>query len=227
MNGFGAIAEFYDGLFSKDGKAWAAELVKTLKKHSPATVGIDVGSGTGYFTRALKSAGFSVVGVEPSPEMLNAAISIGGAEYVRGDMRRLKGFENLGFVTAVNDVINYIKPEDLNKAFTSVAACLQSGGVFVFDFSSEKRLKDIGGEMFGYDGEDMSYMWFNTVKNKGVLMELVFFVKNGSGLYERREDDFFEYFHDIKNVGKELEAAGFKYSVAGDGYRIKVVAEKI
>lgn len=97
----------------------------------------------------------------------------------------------------------------------------------MFDFSSEKRLREIGGEMFGEDGEDMSYMWFNTVKKKGVFMELVFFVKNESGLYERREDDFFEYFHDIKTVGAELEAAGFKYSVAGDGYRIKVVAEKI
>lgn len=225
MNGFGAIALFYDGLFSADGGKWAEEVVKTVKKYAANSVGADVGSGTGYFTRALSAAGFSVTGVEISPQMLNAAVSIGGAEYVEGDIRNLKGFKNLGFVTAINDVINYIKPKELLKAFRSVYNCLASGGAFIFDYSSEQRLKEvIGNNMFGEDTDGLSYMWFNTPQKNGVRMDLTFFVKTESGLYEREEDCFFEYYHTDASVAAALSDAGFKTVKTRLGERVRIVA---
>lgn len=227
MNDFDVIAEFYGELFARDGKTWAKEVIKTLKKYCKNKVGIDVGSGTGYFTRVIAKAGFTVTGVEQSTSMLNVALNEGG-NYVKGDIRNIKGFSSLGFVTAINDVINYLKPEDLPKAFSSVNACLEKGGVFVFDYSSKERLKNVIGEnLFGEDYEDFSYMWFNTKKKDGVKMDLTFFLKKQNGLYERADESFFEYFHELSTVENLLCESGFKIIELTDGDRIKIVAEKI
>lgn len=227
MNDFDRIAEFYGELFASDGKVWAKELVKTLKKYCNKPFGIDVGSGTGYFTRAILNAGYNVIGVEPSLAMLNVAMQEGGT-YVKGDIRKLNGFSSLGFVTAVNDVINYLKPSDLEKAFLSVNACLENGGVFIFDYSSKSRLKNVIGEnLFGEDTEDFTYMWFNTQKPNGVKMDLVFFIKNQDGTYDREEESFFEYFHELETVKELLIKTGFKLLEVIDGDRIQIVAQKI
>ncbi len=227
MNDFDVIADFYGELFAPDGKSWAKEVTKTLKKYCKNKNGIDVGSGTGYFTREIANAGFFVVGVEPSVSMLNVAIENGG-NYVKGDIRKIKGFSSLGFVTAINDVINYVKPCDLKKAFVSVNNCLEKGGVFVFDYSSKNRLQNIIGEnLFGEDCDDFTYMWFNTQKENGVRMDLTFFLKKTNGLYERFDESFFEYFHDLAEVKTLLTETGFEIKECSDGERIKIVAEKI
>lgn len=208
-NGFSFAAEFYEELMGKEGDAWAKKTVSAVRRAAVNPRGADVGCGTGKVTRALCAAGFDAVGMDPSPEMLSEAMRLGGAQYVFGSMKDAAKLRGLGFVTAVNDVVNYIRPKDLDKNFAAVFSALAPGGAFLFDLSTEYRLRQVIGEnLFGEDGEEMSYLWFNRQKKDGVLMELVYFVKRG-GTYEREEESFFEYIHTEEEVISALSRAGF------------------
>src|SRR5688572_1375909 len=50
----------------------------------PGRRAVDLGAGTGIFTRMLAQRGWEAVGVEPNAAMRDAAISAGGARYVDG-----------------------------------------------------------------------------------------------------------------------------------------------
>ncbi len=216
LNDFSVMAPYYERLMSGVSAEWAAKVVREVGRFAPNPRGADAGCGTGSVTRALASAGFSVVGFDPSAGMLNEAAALGGAEYVLGGLKEVGRLRNLGFVTAVNDVINYIRPQNLVKNFAAVYAALDKKGVFLFDVSSEYKLRSVLGEnLFGEDGEDFSYMWFNTQKKDGVLMELVYFLKEGDK-YRREEESFFEYAHKAEDVAAALKTAGFsRVSVSG------------
>ncbi len=226
INDFSVVSSFYEKLMAGVSGKWAAKVVRRVKKLAPNPRGADVGCGTGTVTRALAAAGFSVTGFDPSPEMLGEAFARGG-EYVLGKMTDVKKLSGLGFVTAVNDVVNYLPPAQLVKNFAAVYAALDKGGVFLFDVSSIYRLRQvIGTNMFGEDREDLTYIWFNTQRKNGVLMELVYFYKEGNA-YRREEESFFEYAHGADEIVSSLKAAGFgKVAVVGENGEIKAEDER-
>ena len=59
-------------------------------------------------------------------------------EYQKQDMKNLKTFEKVGFISVVNDGLNYISGNDLLKTFKSFNKCLVKGGFLIFDISSAK-----------------------------------------------------------------------------------------
>lgn len=64
---------------------YPAALVDWIRDRCPRGRVVDVGSGTGIFSRQLAAAGLDVVGVEPNAGMRAAAEARGGARYVAGD----------------------------------------------------------------------------------------------------------------------------------------------
>jgi SAM-dependent methyltransferase len=178
-------------------------------------VGLDIGCGNGAFTRALCKAGYAVSGMDISPEMLTKAEELAAAEGIRtefllGDITKLKVNGKLDFAVAVNDCLNYVPPQKLGAAFSHVASCLKKGGLFHFDVSSENKLKNIlGNNLFGDDGDDITYLWFNRLEEGRVEMDLTFFIRNRQGLYERREEHQTQYIHTEEALLSELERAGF------------------
>ena len=52
---------------------WSQYLINKLKPFGAGSRGIDIGCGNGYFTRALTKAGYSMLGIDVSPEMLTRA----------------------------------------------------------------------------------------------------------------------------------------------------------
>ena len=70
---------------------------------------LDVGCGTGYFTRSFAGRGLSVVGLDPSPAMLAVATDRGGGPiYTRGWAESLpftdNSFDLVAFVTSLEFV---------------------------------------------------------------------------------------------------------------------------
>ena len=95
------------------------------------------------------------------------------------------------------------------NCFKSIAKSLKTGGVFLFDVSSEYKLKTvIGNNMFGEDREDVAYLWFNTLKENSVEMDLSFFIKNGE-TYIKREESHVQYIHCESEIENALLKAGF------------------
>ena len=199
---------------------WSQYLIARLKSLGAGLKGVDIGCGNGYFTRALYKSGYDVSGVDISPQMLSVAKQKAAKEGVRsefllGDITKLKLNGKVDFAVAVNDCINYVPPEKLKTAFAKVYSALNRGGVFLFDVSSEYKLRNIIGEnVFCEDGEDI---WFNTQTEKGVIMELTFFIKGADGRYSREEERHEQFAHSEENIVSALEEAGFS-NISSEGH---------
>ena len=201
---------------------WSRYLLEKLASLGVGPVGADIGCGNGTFTRALARAGYVMTGVDISPSMLTAARRLADDEGVRcefllGDITKLKLKDRADFAVAINDCVNYVPPQKLKSTFAKVYSCLNAGGVFHFDISSEHKIRNvIADNMFGEDGDEVSYMWFNTPEEDGVTMELTFFVRAADGRYDRFEETHRQYAHREEDVLSALRAAGFS-TVGSEG----------
>ena len=239
---FASIAEFYDYSMQNncDYSGWAEYLVNLISKQIPnGAEGLDLACGSGYFTRALKKAGYILTGVDISPEMLTSAQAITSKEklfipYMVGDMTSFKFSKKVDFITAINDGFNYIPDSKLEKTFKNIYSLLNKGGVFHFDISSEYKLKTvISNNTFCEDDEDYSYIWFNTPYEDRVVMEMSVFLKDGDK-YTKRESVITEYIHKTERLKEILCRVGFKIlTVDGDmgeynesSHRVNITAIK-
>lgn len=240
---FASIAEFYDYSMRNncDYSGWANFVLSKIKQSNPlAKKGLDIACGSGYFTRAFKRAGYDVTGIDISPEMLTSAQNITAKEklfipYFVGDMTSLKFKEKVDFITVVNDGINCIPNQKLEKTFKGFATLLKNGGILHFDVSSEFKLKNvIANNTFFEDDEDYSYFWFNTLHEDRVVMEMSVFLRE-KDKYIKRESILTEYIHPLKTLKETLINNGFEIlDINGDmgdyaeiSHRIHFTAKRI
>lgn len=234
---FSAIADFYEYSVTHNCEydRWASYVESVIKKYvGKSGKGIDAACGSGFYTRALKRAGYSVCGVDISDEMLTSAIGLAAKErlaidFRKEDMTKLKSFEKVDFITVINDGINFIPRDKLVKTLKSFNACLKKGGLLHFDISSEYKLKNvIGNQTFCEDEDDYSYIWFNTLSDDKVEMNLSVFLKRGE-LYCKKECCSVEYIYTFDEIKNALDECGFKL-VAVDaqyGELLKANSERI
>jgi SAM-dependent methyltransferase len=102
--------EDYDAWYSTPRGRWIGEtelaLLRRLLDCKPGGTLLDVGCGTGWFTRRLAADGFTVTGLDPDPAMLDFAHAHGGQEnYVEGNALSLpfadNSFDQVVSVTAL------------------------------------------------------------------------------------------------------------------------------
>lgn len=71
---------------------------------------LDVGCGTGHFSRRFAALGLQVTGADPDPAALAYARTLGGAAYVRADARELPWADgSFDWVTAVTSLC-FVEP---------------------------------------------------------------------------------------------------------------------
>ncbi len=212
-----SLAKFYEKiLFDKNYDNWTDFVVSLLKSQTTSKNGLDVACGSGILTRKLKKQGFSVVGIDVSEDMLFEAQRIANEEnlsikFLKQDMRNLKSFEKVGFITVINDGINYVSQSDIEKTFKRFYTALNSQGVLIFDVSSEYKLKNVlSNNVFCDNSEDVSYIWFNELDESNNLVNIDFtiFEKNNDS-YIRYDENQTQYIHDINSIVKALNSAGF------------------
>lgn len=212
------LSKYYQKLIlDSEYDRWTDYLLTVVKQHAEYPIGVDVGCGTGIFTRKLKKAGFDVSGVDISESMLTVAETISRKErvkidYMKGDMRTISLFKKVGFITLVNDGINYIEPKDVLKTFKNFNKCLQKGGLLTFDLSTQYKLQFVlGNNMYGDDSEDLSYIWlseYDSVENK-VDINISFFEKQGD-VYKRYNEYQTQFVHDVSDIENALMESGFE-----------------
>ena len=221
-NSYSALGRWFEYLNDDCGyEQWSQYLINTLKNAGAGANGADIGCGNGYFTRALTKAGYNMLGVDISPEMLNRAQELSFKEGVRsefllGDITKLKLNAKVDFAVAVNDCLNYVPQSKLKTAFSRVHSCLKKGGVFIFDISSAKKLKTVlGNNLFAEDREDITYLWFNTLSEGSVTMDLTIFERSEDGSYTRFDEQHVQYIHEENDIISALKEAGFEVKTEG------------
>ena len=186
----------------------AEQLAKNLAAERNTV--LDLGCGTGTLTELLAQAGFDMIGVDNSEEMLEIARrkkEISGSDilYLCQDMREFELYGTVGAVCSICDSLNYILEEDeLVKVFSLVNNYLYPGGIFVFDFNTVYKYEHIIGDAtIAENRDDCSFIWENFYDAESQVNEydLTIFVRQDSG--------------DGSERSAEKEAAGFY--CAGEG----------
>jgi len=145
---FDEYARYYDLLYQdKDYQAEADYVAGLIRRFHPEACSIlELGSGTGIHASLLAKQGFSVYGVERSPEMLARSLRLlektnyperGRLSFTQGDIRSIRlGEQGEQFDAAISlfHVISYqTTNEDVMAAFQTAREHLNPGGVFIFD----------------------------------------------------------------------------------------------
>lgn len=231
---YSALAEWFEYLNDDcDYENWSQYLIKKLSAYSLDT-GIDVGCGGGYFTRALRRAGYETVGIDASAQMLDraqrTALSEGAlGEYRLCDITKDKIVGKYSFATAINDCINYVSPEKLQRAMKNVYGCLKKGGVFLFDVSSPKKFAEkFAGSVNVDDRDEVTYLSFASTDGKQAKLEVTLFIKNADGAYTREDETHVQYIYTEETLAEALRAAGFTLvSVEGHLGEEKSVSDRL
>ncbi len=212
---------------------WSQYFIEKLRAY-PLSVGLDIGCGGGWFTRAFQRAGYQMTGVDISPEMLDAAqenaLKEGvRSEYLLGDITKLRLLKKYDFATAINDCINYVPKNKLSAAFKGVYTALKKGGLFLFDISSPRKFREkIANTVSVDDRDEVTYLSFNREEADGVTMEVTLFARQKDGKYLRLEETHRQYLYEEAEILSALQNSGFTLlGVEGHLGEDKTVSDRI
>ena len=209
------LAEWFEYLNDDcDYEKWSQYFIQLLSE-SNAKTGLDVGCGAGWFTRAFQRAGYQMTGMDCSLQMLDVAqrkaLKEGvRSEYILGDIAAKKTGRRYGFVTAINDCFNYVPKKKLLSAFKNVYASLEKNGLFLFDISSERKMREkIANTVNVDDRDDVTYLNFCKADGDEVTMDVTLFVRQADGRYVRMDERHVQYVYREEEIVETLEKAGF------------------
>ena len=180
MEAYTSFAEVYDTFMDNVPYGeWARHIREKLCEHG-VTDGIvlDLGCGTGTMTERLAGYGYDMIGVDNSEEMLELAMekkTESGYDilYLLQDMRGFELYGTVRAVVSVCDSVNYItEPDELEEVFRLVNNYLDPKGIFLFDFNTVHKYRDvIGVSTIAEDRGVCSFIWDNRYYEKEQINE--------------------------------------------------------
>ena len=211
---------------------WASRISNCIEKYgiskpvrdaadaleSEANLVLDLGCGTGTFTEMLYDKGYDMIGADLSPEMLSVAMQKkmeSGRDilYLNQDMRELDLYSTVGTVVSVCDSVNYIlESEELEGVFRDVYKYLFPGGIFLFDFNTVHKYRDvIGDTTIAEDRDECSFIWENFYDEESRINEydLTLFIREESGLYRKSVETHMQRGYEPEEIASMLRKCGF------------------
>lgn len=211
---------FMDNIPYKD---WCQYLTGILRENGiEEGLVLELGCGTGKMTRLLSQAGYDMIGVDNSMDMLEIAMEKqegrGDILYLLQDMREFELYGTVRAVVSVCDSMNYItEEEDLLDVFRLVNNYLDPGGLFVFDLNTAYKYKEILGEStIAEDREDASFIWDNYYDEEEQInqYDLALFIpeeREGETLYRKYEETHFQRAYSLQKIKGLLAEAGMEF----------------
>lgn len=230
MDAYTSFASVYDTFMDNIPYEEWTEYVKGLLTEYGITDGLiaELGCGTGNVTERLASAGYDMIGIDNSEEMLDIAMdkkveSGHDILYLLQDMREFELYGTVKAVISICDSINYITEEDdLLEVFQLVNNYLDPKGLFVFDFNTVYKYRDVmGNQTIAEDREDCSFIWDNYYYDDESIneYELSLFIKEkDSGLYRKYQETHFQKAYELTTIRRLIEQSGLEYITAYDAF---------
>ena len=195
---------------------------------------VDLGCGTGTLTELLYEKGYDMIGVDSSQDMLNIALEkreMSGSEilYLQQDMRELELYSTVGTVISVCDSLNYIlEEEELLAVFSLVNNYLYPGGIFIFDFNTAYKYREvIGDTVIAENREDCSFIWENFYDPEEEINEydLTVFVREEEELFRKFTETHFQRGYTKEQIRALVEKAGMTLVEMFDGDTMGAVTD--
>lgn len=207
---------------------WCAYLTGLLRDYGCREgLVLELGCGTGALTRLLAQAGYDMIGLDSSPDMLSIARERQAEEgteilYLQQDMREFELYGTVAAVVSLCDSMNYITEyKELVQVFRLVNNYLDPGGYFIFDLNTPYKYRELlADNTFAENREDCSFVWENTYDDETELNEyaLTLFVRGEDGRYERFEEFHYQKAYAIETVEKAAAEAGMEFIAVYDAF---------
>ena len=222
MDAYTEFAKVYD-LFMDNipYEEWGAYLKRLLHENGVDDgLVLELGCGTGTMTEILAEAGYDMIGVDQSEEMLEEAArkrEESGHEimYLCQDMREFELYGTVRAIVCVCDSMNYIlEEEEVLGILTSAARnYLDYGGLFIFDLNTEYKYKEILGEQtIAENREESSFIWENYYDEDSHINEynLTLFIKEHGDHYRKYEETHYQRSYSLDTIRKLAEMSGLE-----------------
>lgn len=222
MDAYTEFARVYD-LFMDNipYEEWGEYLIGLLRENGVADgLVLELGCGTGTMTEILAEAGYDMIGVDQSEEMLEEAArkrEESGHEilYLCQDMREFELYGTVRAIVCVCDSMNYIlEEEEVLGILTSAARnYLDYGGLFIFDLNTEYKYREILGEQtIAENRDESSFIWENYFDEESRINEynLTLFIKEHRDLYRKYEETHYQKAYALDTIRSLAERSGLE-----------------
>jgi SAM-dependent methyltransferase len=213
------FADLYDDFtWDHDYESWVATLEDVARTHGlEGDRVLDVACGTGKSVVPWLERGYRVVGCDVSERMLGHAAekTRGAARLLVADMRRLPRLEPSDLVTCLGDAVNcLLEPQELARAFGSVAGQLRPGGVYLFDLNSLRTYREDFAATREFRQGGWDFRWTGhgdgRPRSGGVASATVTAHRSGSAGPPTMTSQLFQRHHPPAVVRRSFETAGLE-----------------
>ena len=177
---------------------------------------VDLGCGSGILARLLTAAGYDVLGIDLSADMVaRARVEAPAATFQVGSIHDAR-IPPCVAVAAVGEIVNYAFDARTDRAaladlLRGVHAALQPPGVLVFDVATPGRGGPQGRRQVFHDRPDWS-LWTEVAEHDGgtrLTRDMVVFTRDGE-VYRRVAEHHELHLYDPDDVEDLLRATGFE-----------------
>lgn len=221
---YSILSEVYDEINGEiDYSGWADFICEIIRRYGRIETRdvLDLACGTGRMTVELARRGYSMVGVDLSPEMLaratDAAQDAGQSDRILLLCQDMCGFELYGTVEAAVcclDSVNHITDaKALRRCFLLLHNYIAPDGLFVFDVNTERKFRELYGEnSYVFECEEGVVTWQNFYNaDRGVCDFLIdVFRERPDGAYERFSECQRERLWTSRSLKKIIAESGFE-----------------
>lgn len=251
MEAYTSFAEVYDTFMDNvPYEEWGTYIHGMLCKYCIEDgIVLDLGCGTGTMTELFAGYGYDMIGVDNSAEMLETAAekkekSGHDILYLLQDMREFELYGTVRAVISVCDSVNYMTdPAELVQVFRLVNNYLDPGGIFLFDFNTVHKYRDVMGDCtIAEDRGECSFIWDNYYYEEERINEydLTLFIRDHDHepeeLFRKYRETHYQRGYTLNEMKGLLEEAGLIFleaynmdtggTAGDDSERILVIARE-
>ena len=226
---YGSFAYVYDKFMDNVPYEKWSEYVQSLLKEYGIDDGLvlDLGCGTGSLTELLSDAGYDMIGVDLSADMLDIAMekreqSKNEILYLLQDMREFELYGTVRAVISICDSMNYLPQEaDFLQTLRLVNNYLDPEGIFIFDLNTPYKYRElIGDATIAENREDASFIWENTWYEEEQVNEddLTIFARTEGEFYQKFQETHYQRAYSLETVKELIRQSGMEFIAAYDAF---------
>ena len=222
MSAYEALAGVYDALTGDVGYEKRADYIEKLflKSRVPVHTVLDLACGTGSMTALLTERGYELIAVDESPDMLAAArekasdLTGEPPVFLNQSMEALDLYGTVDAAICCLDSLNYLAgPREVQKTFQRLHLFISPGGLLVFDINSAAMLRDLDGQVFLDEQEDVYCVWRPEFEKRSRVCTywIDIFTRRTDGAWERSVEQHRQKAYEVEELRAWLLEAGFTH----------------